>query len=706
MNQILRLPLRQILIVFLLFIAENVFAENQQTAFLNINNGGEDAVSDLLNILDKETEIATKTKMNVDFVPGMVTVLHGKDMITRGARNLYEALAFVPGVELSMGGDGLPQLLIRGIGKTFASGKAKFLVNGIPLNSALSAATTAFSIPVEQIERIEVIRGPGSTVYGEYALAGVINVITRTQETGGFIRYGSFNTVTIGGALAYADSQRDLSFSLNLSGTSSEGAQVHAGPDKLVGTPWQKLETGEPRNTNEEERNRSVFFDLGYKGYVFKGQHVQQRFGDHFGFNDVLPQPQFQAWRNIGFNGLELDKSWAISDRMSTKWRLGWTGFKLESGDLQIFPQGFHGEFTQAGVLASPHYEEEKYYAGTELSFSGFINHEVLFGIEYAGIKQGKTWGQRNYDPNLLFTPPPQLGGPSAEVPYEQYAGEDGWIKSGLKRKISSIYLQDQYSATGSLTITAGLRFDNYDDVGSSLTPRLASVYHLSDEQILKYQYAKAFRPPTFFELYTQNNPIITGNPDIHAETMESHEVGYIYNNGINTGRATVFYAKLSDLIVIDPTSSQYTNKGGAVIKGIEMEFARQVIQTIKIDGMLSISDTHDEETGKDLAGVAHVLANLGMTYRPLADYFINSQYRHVGNRNRDPSDNRAELKGYDTFDFTGGIMNLGVRRLDLHIGIKNVFNNQIVYPSPLNTYVDDYPRPGRQWWLQVSYEL
>ena len=108
----------------------------------------------LLELLQQQTTLATKTRLNADYVPGMMAVLHGSDLESRGVRTVWEALALVPGVELSIEETGRKQVVIRGIGRTYASGNTKILLNGVSMNSAhLAHANPVMNITIEQVDR-------------------------------------------------------------------------------------------------------------------------------------------------------------------------------------------------------------------------------------------------------------------------------------------------------------------------------------------------------------------------------------------------------------------------------------------------------------------------------------------------------------------------------------------------------------------------
>ena len=155
-------------------------------------DGAPDAeLAALLAVLQEETAVATKTRMNSDFVPGLVTVLHGDEMLSFGAETVWDALSLVPGLLAVRDRSGTPSVIVRGTEFPFNSGNVKVLVNGVALSrEAAGINGIVLQIPLQQVDRIEVIRGPGSVVYGDFAFMGLVNVITRQRGTHVHLRYG------------------------------------------------------------------------------------------------------------------------------------------------------------------------------------------------------------------------------------------------------------------------------------------------------------------------------------------------------------------------------------------------------------------------------------------------------------------------------------------------------------------------------------
>jgi outer membrane receptor for ferrienterochelin and colicins len=173
----------------------------------------EPGLEDLLEILQEETEVASKTRMNADFVPGIVTVLHGADLEALGVETVWEALSLVPGLQATRDRDGLPSVAVRGIDFPFNSGNLKVLVNGVPLSRDNGGVNGIVLLtPVQQVDRIEVIRGPGSVVHGDFAFMGLVNVVTRAQGTRAWLRGGGQDAISAGGTVSGTTGGFELSF--------------------------------------------------------------------------------------------------------------------------------------------------------------------------------------------------------------------------------------------------------------------------------------------------------------------------------------------------------------------------------------------------------------------------------------------------------------------------------------------------------------
>lgn len=673
---------------------------------------------DLLRVLDEQTELATRTKMNIDFVPGMVSVLHGSDLLARGKRNVFEALDLIPGVELSLTEDGQYQVIVRGVGKTFSSAKIKFLLNGIPFNTTLNSVSTLLIMPLEQVERIEAIRGPGSVIYGEFASVGVINVITYQNSTRDnvFTRLGSAgHSYTIGGQL-FEDLGDNSSMTVNFAQYGSKNTGLQSGNDILYGTPLNSSVSRSPGEINNAELDRSFVFDLSYAGYDVSWHFIERGFGDYYGIAGALPAYESKIVRTLSMQGLEIRRPWLLSENLSSHVKMGWTNYVFDSEQAQLFPPGYTVQvppsmtmatFTE-GVLAAPNYVEDKYYLGLESEYSGIHDHDLLLGFDFSKTKQGDTYAERNY--NIVSTGAGNIVVPATN---QIYTGDGNWIEENLSRRVFGVYVQDQYQLNDRWNLTAGLRYDDYDDVGSDVTPRLAAVYHYSDSQTFKVQYAQSFRPPTFLEMYVKNNIVVAGNPKLKSEQLDSLEFGYIFNNGITILRTTAFMYELDNLIGINTSLRKYANLGKVDARGVELEFKKQVWEKTKLDSNLTY--THAElEGGEQIPGVATMMANLGLIIQPWPNYTFTTQLRYVGDRGREIGDTRADLHGYTMLDAGFNAMNLLHRNLTLRLLGKNLTNEDMRAPAfrvgtplgPRPPYQDDYLLSERSFEFQLMYEF
>jgi len=679
--------------------------------------------------------------MDTDLAPGMVTVLQGKDLKLKGFRTVYDALASVPGINTSSNSVGDQYVSVRGIGGNIFSGNLKLMLDGVVLNDSMSAAGyTVYQIPTEQIEKIEIIRGPGSVIYGEYAYAGVINITTVKQGSRIYGNYDSHDNYGGGGTLTYSRPEKKFSVNLNFSGWDSDGADTEAGKDRL----WEKVMgidlsrfSHAPGPVNEAEKDRLAALSLKYGDFSLTAQYVSNIRGDHFGIINMLPPSDDRPDISHEHRALEAAHSLKFSDSFKTDIKAGWRqyGYEIDnitglpamtitmsslsgipfstlSSLVSIFPNLKNGMttgmFTPSppdGVRISADYKEREIYGGAEFIWKESSRNTFLLGIKYSDTEVLNADGYSNM----------------SEKNWGQMTRSD-WFDRDKKRNVFSAYLQDMFAISKYFTLTGGLRYDDYSDMGTSVTPRLSAVWQAAEHHILKAQYSEALRPPSFTELYAKDNVLVKGNPDLESAHIRSYELGYIYRKPETIGRVTLFYSELEDNIQYPSYADslfgmniQYRNADGTVkTKGIELEAEHEIRADLRLWANLSFSDTEDEN-GKPLEGAADRLGNIGLNYQPNQNYVLGLQYHYVSDRHRAQDDPRDDLKAYHTVDLTGNGFNLFTKGLTLKTGVKNLFDTDIVYPAPVFRnqdgtigyyYRDDFMRPGRTIWFEISYDF
>lgn len=391
----------------------------------------EQAALNLMELFDNVTEIATKTKLNADYVPGMVTVLRGEDLEARGYQTVWEALELVNGIETSITNSGSRRVLVRGVGRTLGTGNVKYLLDGLPINSTFVAqAYQILEVPIVFIDRIEVIRGPGSAIYGEFAFTGVINVITRKSEkklNSGIGRFGSYK-----GGAKYSWNQPDIPLNVDILifGETTDGADILISEDKLYNIGLGSISNA-PGPTNEERKNYSSIIKLNYKNSSLDFQYLEEGHGSHFGINNVLPNPEPRVISKRKNLSLEAKQIIEINSKSFAELKLGWTDYRFSANKILVFPPGFPG--FPDGVINSAFYKESRFYSGITISFGSLRKHNFLIGSSVDFVEIKDAWFGANVNP-VTFKPIPD---------FQHFKGEENFITVGKNRLIGSVILQD-----------------------------------------------------------------------------------------------------------------------------------------------------------------------------------------------------------------------------------------------------------------------
>lgn len=313
--------------------------------------------SELLTVMSEETSIATKTKMNSDFVPGIVTVLDGKKMAALGARTVFDALDFVPGVDTKRDRFGIGTLEVRGIPYFFNNGGIQILLNDVPVSrDSAGINSTVLDMPIEQIERLEFVRGPGSVVYGEFALQGLLNIVTRNDE----------NSFTVSG-----DDRKGGGIDLRLA--EKTGAWKAAANYSTFITD-DLLRPASPTPLDSERQ--FALLSLAGHGLTVRAQGIERD----------QPNPGFFEESS---RSLQADWQTALSEHL----------------DFTLRSQYMTNDITQGN---SHHFEGEQLRSAAEIQWRGWPRQQWLAGVDFRDGRVENGFQNRPTPPNAPpGTPPP-----------------------------------------------------------------------------------------------------------------------------------------------------------------------------------------------------------------------------------------------------------------------------------------------------------
>lgn len=642
----------------------------------------QDELNQFMNLLEQQTSLATDTRINADFVPGMLNVLSAEQMERRGFRTLWEALASLPGVQATMNETGMRSITVRGIGNIFEPSKVKLLLNGKALNASASATTgTLYETPIEQIERVEFIRGPGSAIYGEFAFAGVVNVITRQQGEQYSVGIESGDGYTFSALYSYAEPDGDFKTSINVAASQSEGEDISSGIDRSpVGIPSYA-----PGPINNKRDFVSAILSVETGDLVALLQIQQGNRGDHFGTNNLLPPDDRQTVISETVISADISQTFKLDEDLTGAWSLNLLNNETEQNSLFLGVAEFFDPIsTEDDVVADSLIEEQRVEAEINLQYE-VSTHKLFGALVLTEIEVKESEQFINLDP-VTNLPSPTMN---------EFAGP---VDDSADRGSVSLVLQDEYRIDDRLTLTAGLRYDDYEDIGSNLSPRIALVWRRSDQHIFKTQLARAFKPPSLIE---DSGSL---EVEIESETNDTLEFGHIYQQTDLVLRNTIYFSKLDNLILFqDFAPFGYYNSGSFDLRGYELEVETSIDSEWDINASLSLQDY----VGDALPGAVPWMLKLGVEYALMPLTGLHLQLNSFGSRDREEADTRSDFEQTTQADVSLRMQNFrDIDGLTFRAGILNILDDDLKHPAPFDTYPDDYPySDGAMLWAQFIYQ-
>lgn len=625
---------------------------------------------------------AAATEQNLKDAPASISVITQKDLQRKPVQNLKDVLQEVPGVQLTNEGDNRKGVSIRGLdssytlilidGKRVNSRNAVFRHNDFDLNW----------IPVDAIERIEVVRGPMSSLYGSDALGGVVNIITK--------KIGQKWTGTLSADTTLQE-HRDR-------GDTWNGQFYTSGPlvDGILGMKAY----GSLAKREKDAQQKSVTTTSGetprIEGFTSRDANVEFAW---------TPDENHDFTAGYGFDRQDRDSDSLDKNRLERQnYSLSHNG-RWGMGNSELRFYGEKVDNKNPGN-SSPITSESNSIDGKYVLPLGEINQLVTLGGEWRHDK--------------LKDPVNLTAGTRSEMSASQYA----------------LFIEDEWRIFEPLALTTGIRMDDHETYGDHWSPRAYLVYNATDTVTVKGGWATAFKAPSLLQLspdWATNSCRgacrIVGSPDLKPETSESFEIGFYYNgeegwlDGVQAS-VTTFQNNVDDMININRTSDMnaapgypnfvgwYTNSSGkrvpvfryynvnkARIQGVETELKIPLNDEWKLSLNYTYTDGRDLSDGgnKPLETLPFHTANGTLDWKPLEDWSFYVSGNYTGEK-RAVSATDKNPGGYVIWN--AGASWQATKNVKLRTGVLNLGDKDLSRDD--YSYTED----GRRYFMAVDYRF
>lgn len=584
---------------------------------------------------------ATKVETPQERLGASVTVITEEELRTYQYDRIEEALRTVPGVEILRSGSPgkTTSIQIRGV----SSSRVQVLVDGMRVKSPTLGTAELADFTPEAIDRIEIVRGPQSTLYGSDAMGGVVNIITKkgTGPPRGSVSFGGGSYETFRETASVQGASRGFNLSVSASRFDSRGQFDNDDADQtaLAGRvgydfPWKgelslagrysKLTTDLPINSvnptifdpNSQQQNETWLYNLVYEQKLFTWLELRLRYG--------------QWWHNQGSQDPPPPAGGSGDDPAENAFANPVSQIDTRRREFEIV-NAFHLAKWNTFALGAEHRNERGRNRSVCSPLLG------VFGITNE-CNQGR------------FT---------------------------IREEINtiSVFGQDEVRLFDRLFLVGGLRWDDNDQFGDEVTPRMSAAVLVKETgSRLRGAWGKGFRAPTINDLAYPG----FGRPGVGPERSESYEFGFdqkAWQNRVRFG-ATAFHNEFRDLIafVCDPTGTQCGagNQGGARTKGIESYAELEPLDWLLLYANYTFTRTHNN-SGRELQSFARNRWNTGLALTPLERLSLFAQAHVVSSHRafvgRNPGYHRIDVGGTYRLWGRAGAM----ERLELTARVENL---------------------------------
>ncbi|WP_242444371.1 TonB-dependent receptor domain-containing protein [Advenella sp. S44] len=596
---------------------------------------------DDVTILPSVVVTATANERAPDNVPASIAVVGGDDLRRRPVNDLADALRGAEGISLEDVGQGRRGISIRGM----SSEHTLMLVDGQRISASASAiAHSDFElgwVPAEAIDRLEVVRGPMSSLYGSEALGGVVNVITRAPTdhwTGSLSSYA-------------------LATDHGLGGNQYKNGFYIAGPlipGQLGLSAWGEvrrrhmLHDASSPALSALDRQRAVTGHLGLSWTPDARQRIdltidavnEDQTGLHAGTRNIPYQSDNEIQR----------RRYAFTHTGQWSWGNSRVRLYRSTLDRQIWR-------SDGDQASGPNRFVDTVF-DTQASFSPVSAHRLTVG--------GQLRRESLQDPNVN--------------------------RQGKKAQAhQAFFVQDEMTLGSHWELVLGSRFDRHDSFGWEISPRAYVLFHPLDGLVLKAGVGRGFKAPTLKQLSPEfeswaamgGRGVIRGNPDLQPETNLSYELGATYEADSWSAAATFFHNNVRNLIdtVRQPTCFApgrvclaYENVARVRLQGVELTGGADLSASWRLDANYTYLDARDRITGEPMPDRSRHRANATLAWKPLASLSTRVQLEYIGAQVRQDQEGKrpgyAMLHWYLDYDLN--------RNLSVQLGVENLTDKRL----------------------------
>lgn len=645
----------------------NVFAQEKDTL-----KAGDILKMSFTDLMNTKVISASKVQQEIKDVSATVQVITAEEIKDRGYFTLEEALGDLPGFQFRNINGFNSYVFLRGAPSQ--NNLILLLIDGVQINELNSGGFYGGGqFNMSNIERIEVVYGPSSTLYGTNAVSGIINIITKSSYWGkkGNISLlgGTFNTAMMDFNLRSYNDENEIAYSISGMYKISEKAD-------LRGINGDNNWTGEMENF---ENDLSLSAKLRIKnfsaGVIFQNKQASMTTNNKSIDDKYLDRNTL--W-NISFLNGFVKYTNNKNDKITYNSTLYYRNATVNPNTVYNIVKATD---TTSGNQVGYYRPNHLVGLDNQLIYNPFENLMIIGGI--IGEIEQLSDGFSISNSNSQFVPPPAPAKPDM-----------------LNNNLFSYYLQLNYKIVNKLSLVGGIRHDFSSYYGRVLTPRAGLVFN-TGKFTAKFMYNRAFRAPKPWD-YNYG----TGNESLKPEKMHSFELFTSYSILKNLSLGASLYRNLiNDKLTLDISGSdvRWVNENKLNTFGLEF-YGNYSTKSLSLYANYTYTNSYEQD-GIIIPEISMHTANAGVTYSFSPHIKANLRANYLGGRNNPmpiPSTGNNKIDG--AFLLHGAISYNDFHGFDIQLKVNNFFNE--VYYHPSNRFAGRYRQPQRTIMLMITYNL